>query len=138
MRTDEMTDRDHLVRFPILDLREELETNFVAKGRHNEYIKFFEEYLNDKQYYCLSPYNPMRPKNAHYLLGRSSRTYIAGGVSNYFVATHVEIEGRETKAIVQKIYPRTCREFYEQEKYYVVYLSKKDIDQYLLFNQNKG
>lgn len=123
-----MTNLEHLVRFPILDLKEELVSNYVANGRHSEYINFFQKHLNDTEYYCLSPYNPVRPKDAHYLSGKSSRTYIAGGLSNYFVATKCEIEGYCTNVIVQKIYPKTAREFYEQDQYYAVYVSKKDID----------
>lgn len=123
-----MTNLEHLVRFPILDLKAELVSNYVAEGRHTEYINFFKKYLNDTEYYCLSPSNPVKPKDAHYLLGKSSRTYIAGGLSNYFVATKCEIEGYYTNVIVQKVYPRTVRDFYEQDKYYVVYVSKKDID----------
>lgn len=123
-----MTNLEHLVRFPILDLKAELVSNYVAEGRHSEYINFFQKHLNDTEYYCLSSFNPVRPEKAHYLLGKSSRTYIAGGLSNYFVATKCEIEGYYTNVIVQKVYPRTTRDFYDQDKYYVVYVSKKDID----------
>lgn len=123
-----MTNLEHLVRFPILDLKEELVSNYVAEGRHAEYINFFQKHLNDTEYYCLSSYNPVRPKDAHYLLGKSSRTYIAGGLSNYFVATKCEIEGYYTNVIIQKVYPKTARDFYNQDKYCVVYVSKKDID----------
>lgn len=123
-----MTNLEHLVRFPILDLKDELVSNYVAEGRHSEYINFFQKHLNDTEYYCLSYFNPVRPENAHYLLGKSSRTYIAGGLSNYFVATKCEIEGYYTNVIVQKVYPKTARDFYVQDKYCVVYVSKKDID----------
>ena len=123
-----MTNLEHLVRFLILDLKEELVSNYVANGRHSEYINFFQKHLNDTEYYCLSPYNPVRPKDAHYLSGKSSRTYIAGGLSNYFIATKCEIEGYYTNVIIQKVYPKTARDFYEQDKYYAVYVSKKDID----------
>ena len=123
-----MTNLEHLIRFPILDLKAELVSNYVAEGRHSEYINFFQKHLNDTEYYCLSSFNPVRPEKAHYLLGKSSRTYIAGGLSNYFVATKCEIEGYYTNVIVQKVYPRTARDFYDQDKYYVVYVSKKDID----------
>lgn len=123
-----MTNLEHLVRFPILDLKAELVSNYVAEGRHAEYINFFKEHLNDTEYYCLSYFNPVRPEKAHYLLGKSSRTYLAGGLSNYFVATRCEIEGYYTNIIVQKVYPKTARDFYNQDKYCVVYVSKKDID----------
>ena len=123
-----MTNLEHLVRFPILDLKAELVSNYVAEGRHAEYINFFKEHLNDTEYYCLSYFNPVRPEKAHYLSGKSSRTYIAGGLSNYFVATKCEIEGYCTNVIVQKVYPKTARDFYNQDKYCVVYVSKKDID----------
>ena len=131
-----MTNLEHLVRFPILDLKEELVSNYVAEGRHSEYINFFKKHLNDTEYYCLCASNPARPETPHYLLGESSRTYIAGGISNYFVASKCEIEGYYTNVIVQKVYPRTARDFYEQDKYCVVYVSKKDIDNNLLFKQN--
>ena len=123
-----MTNLEHLVRFPILDLKAELVSNYVAEGRHAEYINFFKEHLNDTEYYCLSYFNPVRPEKAHYLLGKSSRTYLAGGLSNYFVASRCEIEGYLTNVIVQKVYPKTARDFYNQDKYCVVYVSKKDID----------
>jgi hypothetical protein len=123
-----MTNLEHLVRFPILDLKEELVSNYVAEGRHSEYINFFKKHLNDTEYYCLCASNPARPENPHYLLGESSRTYLAGGLSNYFVATRCEIEGYYTNVIVQKVYPKTARDFYNQDKYCVVYVSKKDID----------
>jgi hypothetical protein len=38
-----MTNLEHLVRFPILDLKEELVSNYVAEGRHSEYINFFKK-----------------------------------------------------------------------------------------------
>ena len=126
-----MVDKKNLTRFPILNLKEELTACRIAKGRHSEYIKLFESHLNDTEYYCLSPYNPVRPKNAHWLLGKESRIYLAGGYSNFFVATTCEVEGYKTKAIVQKIYPKTAWEFHHQDDNCVVYVSKKDIDRYL-------
>ena len=47
-----MIDKTNLTRFPILNLKEELTANRVAKGRHSEYIKFFESHLDDTEYYC--------------------------------------------------------------------------------------
>ena len=129
-----MIDKTNLTRFPILNLKEELTANRVARGRHSEYIKFFESHLDDTEYYCLSSYNPVRPKNAHWLMGKSSRTYLAGGSSHLFVATSCEVEGHQTNAIVQKIYPKKAWDFYHQEDYCVVYVSKKDIDRYLESN----
>lgn len=126
-----MIDKANLTRFPILNLKEELTANRVARGRHSEYIKLFESHLNDTEYYCLSSYNPVRPKNAHWLMGKESRTYMAGGSSHFFVATSCEVEGHQTNAIVQQIYPKKAWEFYHQDDYCVVYVSKKDIDRYL-------
>jgi hypothetical protein len=124
-------DIKNLTRFPILDMKEELINNGVKRGRHSEILRFFSSHLKDEEYYCISPYNPVRPKGLHFLTGKCSRTYLAGGRSNFFVSTVGEIEGYRTNIIVQRIYPRHLREFYLQESECVVYLSKKDIDRYV-------
>lgn len=121
-------DKTHLIRFLIENIKEELSLNGVAKGRHSEFINFFKKHLNDDQYYCLSPNNPDRPNNLRYSTGKMSRTYQAGGLSQYFIATNVNIKGHELPAVVQLIYPKSAREFFAIDDYAVVYLSKKAVD----------
>lgn len=132
-----MVDKTNLTRFPILDIRQELIDNQISSGRHSEIINFFESNLQDKEYYCISQYNPVRPKNANLLSGICSRTFRAGKQSNYFVASECEVEGCQTNVIVQKVYPKTAHDFYMADNGYVVYVSKKAIDKYLLTAESK-
>ena len=97
-------DTANLTRFCIPNLKQELIENLVPMGRHSEIINFHEKYLNDDQYYCLSPYNPVKPKGLHWIYGPSTRHYVCGGVSQYFVASSIEIEGVVFNAIIQKIH----------------------------------
>ena len=120
-------DKTHLTRFLISDIKEELSLNGVAEGRHSEYIRFFKEHLDDDQYYCLSAMNPDRPANLRSTMGKCSRNYIAGGVSQYFVATTANINGQTLPVVVQKIYPKTASQFRMIDDY-VVYLSKNAVD----------
>lgn len=122
-------DKKHLTRFPIDNLKQELEINMVAGGRHLEYIKFFRKYLNDDKYYCLSPTNPERPENAINCYGKTSRSYNADGSSMYFTASEVEIGGNKVPAIIQKINPKTHYEFCHMEDYVTVYLSQSTINE---------
>lgn len=124
-------DIKNLTRYPIYNLKKELIINGVKSGRHSEILRFFKTHLKDEEYYCISPYNPVRPKDLHFLTGEYTRTYKAGGLSNFFISTVGEIEGYRTKIIVQRIYPRNAREFYLQESECAVYLSKKNIDRYV-------
>lgn len=124
-------DITNLTRFHISNLEEELINNLVPMGRHREIINFCEKYLNDDQYYCLSPYNPIKPKNLCWHLGPSTRNFICGGVSQYLVASPIEIEGIKFNAVIQRIYPRKISEFYRLDEHIVVYLSKNEIDQFI-------
>jgi hypothetical protein len=120
-------DKTNLTRFLISDLKRELSENRVAAGRHGEYIRFFIEHLGDDQCYCLSDSNPDRPKEFIYTGGKPSRTYLAGGISLYFVKATVVINGQTLPAIIQKIYPKTAGDFRRLEDY-TVYLSKNAVD----------
>lgn len=119
-------DKTNLTRFLISDLKSELSENRVAAGRHGEYIRFFTEHLGDEQCYCLSDSNPDRPTEFLYT-GKHSRTYLAGGISQYFVKATVVINGQTLPAIVQKIFPKTVGDFRRLENY-TVYLSKNAVD----------
>ena len=119
-------DKTNLTRFLISDLKNELSENRVAAGRHSEYIKFFREHLGDEQCYCLSNSNPDKPTEFLYT-GKQSRTYLAGGISQYFVKATVVINGQTLPAIIQKIFPKTEGDF-RMLKDYTVYLSKNAVD----------
>ena len=119
-------DKTNLTRFLISDLKSELSENRVAAGRHSEYIRFFREHLCDEQCYCLSDSNPDKPTEFLYT-GKPSRTYIAGGISQYFVKATVVINGQTLPAIIQKIFPKTAEDF-RRLKDYTVYLSKNAVD----------
>ena len=120
-------DKTHLTRFLISDIKEELSLNRVAEGRHSEFVRFFKEHLNDDRYYCLSPMNPDRPANLRNAMGKCSRNYKAGGVSQYFVASTANIYGQTLPVVVQKIYPKTGAQFRMIDDY-IVYLSKTAVD----------
>ena len=126
-----LTDREHLTRFPITDLAQELIDNQVSPGRHKEIINFYIKHLNDTKYYCLSCYNPMRPK-ARYNTGICSRTFKCGhgSPSQYFVATNVTILETEIKALVQHVYPQKASDFKLLDEY-IVYVSKSELDDLL-------
>ena len=130
-----MTNKEHLVRFPILNLKEELTNNEVSPGRHREIINFYEKHLNDTQYYCLSPTNPVRPK-LNYSSTDCSRTYKCRNcdISQYFEASTVDIFDKPVKALIQKVYPKKASDFYMMNDY-IIYLSKSEIDE-LLKNNN--
>lgn len=119
-------DKTNLTRFLISDLKSELSENRVATGRHGEYIKFFREHLGDEQCYCLSDSNPDRPTEFYYT-GKHSRTYLAGGLSLYFVKAAVVINGQAMPAIIQKIFPKTAGDFRRLNEY-TVYLPKNAVD----------
>ena len=125
----------NLTRFCIPNLKQELIENLVPMGRHSEIINFHEKYLNDDQYYCLSPYNPVKPKGLHWIYGPSTRHYVCGGVSQYFVASSIEIEGVIFNAIIQKIYPRKAIDFYKIDENTVVYLSKNEVDKFIKYGR---
>lgn len=119
--------KTNLKRFLISDLKRELSENRVASGRHSEYIRFFREHLGDDQCYCLSNSNPDRPIAFTYTGKKHSRTYLAGGISQYFVKATVVINGQTLPAIIQKIFLKTAEDFRRIEDY-TVYLSKNAVD----------
>lgn len=119
--------KTNLKRFLISDLKRELSENRVAAGRHSEYIRFFREHLGDEQCYCLSNSNPDRPIAFTYTGKKHSRTYLAGGISQYFVKATVVINGQTLPAIIQKIFLKTAEDFRRIEDY-TVYLSKNAVD----------
>ena len=119
--------KTNLKRFLISDLKRELSENRVAAGRHSEYIRFFREHLGDEQCYCLSNSNPDRPIAFTYTGKNHSRTYFAGGISQYFVKATVVINGQTLPAIIQKIFLKTAEDFRRIEDY-TVYLSKNAVD----------
>ncbi len=119
--------KTNLKRFLISDLKRELSENRVAAGRHSEYIRFFREHLGDEQCYCLSNSNPDRPSAFTYTGKKHSRTYLAGGISQYFVKATVVINGQTLPAIIQKIFLKTAEDFRRIEDY-TVYLSKNAVD----------
>ena len=124
-----MTNIEHLTRYPIIDLQEELTSNLVSPGRHREIINFYKKHLSDVQYYCLSPTNPMRPKVA-YSGTICSRTYRCANhnISQYFALVTVNILGNEIKALKQEVYPKKASDFRLVDDY-VIYVSKNEIDQ---------
>ena len=54
-----MTNKELLQHFKIDDLDEELKSNKVSKTRHKEIKKFYNKFLGNGPYYCISPYNPV-------------------------------------------------------------------------------
>ena len=135
---DEYTDKELLTRFPILDMMEELTLNKVSKSRRDEIVRKYKKVLNDTEYYCISPMNPIKKK----LLNTYKRDLNNGGhvvVKNfkfgYYGSTlalckgTVNFNGNDINVIMQVLGDiKTSYEFHHYDDYIALYFSKKDID----------
>ena len=126
-----MVDKRNLTRFPILDLKEELTTNRVKSGKHSEIINYFKKHLDDTEFFCISQNNPLQKDITFGRCDNISRTFKTGEYSNYFITAPCEVEGLRTNAIIQEIEPKNGRQLQIARDFRVVYLSKKDIDNFI-------
>ena len=126
-----MVDIRNLTRFPILDLKEELTNNRVKSGKHSEIINYFKKHLDDSEFYCISQNNPLQKDITFGRCVNISRTFKTGEYSNYFITAPCEVEGLRTNAIIQEIEPKNGRQLQIARDFRVVYLSKKDIDNFI-------
>jgi hypothetical protein len=135
---DEYTDKELLTRFPILDMMEELKLNKVSKSRRDEIVRKYKKVLNDNEYYCISPMNPIKKKLLNtYKSDRSNGNGVV--VKNfkfgYYGSTlalckgTVNFNGNDINVIMQVLGDiKTSYEFHHYDEYIALYFSKKDID----------
>ena len=146
-RIDEYTDKELLTRFPILDMMEELKLNKVSKSRRDEIVRKYKKVLNDNEYYCISPMNPIKKKllntykrdlngccNEYGVVVKNFKFGYSGD-SIYLLRGTIDINGQRIPVIMQEVSIKTIYHFRNFDDYVALYFSKKDIDK-LCENEN--
>ena len=133
---------DHLTRFKIEDLMEELTINGVLNSRVPEILKIFKNSLGEGPYYCICYRNPTfkelenREKGSHQAPenlkavyeNRLKRCYKIGKTSYSLRTVLIEFSGNYFSVIKQTIEPKTAKDFAYMEEYQNYYISKEVVN----------